>query len=351
MTGARWIPKAALFGGAAVAAAGVVTVALIDPKAAAAGWLAGFAFWSQILIGSLLLLMIHRLTSGRWGDIIAPALAPAVASIPLLLVLAVPLFVAIPALYPWLGHDPAIKPDVRSDYLNTPFFIIRSVIAIVGWTVLAIALSRMTGRRGQLVAALGLVFHCIAISSIAIDWYLSLEAPFTSSSFGASVAIVELIAAMAWAVLISPQTEGDENVGDLGALLLAFVLGITYIDFMAVLVIWYGDLPHEEVWFVERLISPWPVLAAGAFVLVSVIPVFMLMLSRLRKSPTALRLIGAGVLIGLALYDAYLIAPPFGSFALVPWLLSLIAIGLGLLGWMQSGAQSLLHRMRPAHVQ
>ena len=77
----------------------------------------------------------------------------------------------------------------------------------------------------------------------------------------------------------------------------------------------------------------------------------MLMLSRLRKSPTELRLIGAGVLIGLALYDAYLIAPPFGSFALVPWLLSLIAIGLGLLGWMQSGAQSLLHRMRPAHVQ
>jgi hypothetical protein len=336
--------------GAALAAAGLVIAALFDPKAAAAGWLVGFAFWSQVLIGSLLLLMIHRLTAGRWGEIIAPALLPAAASIPLLFLLAVPLFVAIPVLYPWFDHAAAIKPDVLSHYLNTPFFVVRSLIALAGWTALVILLPRMTGVRGQLVAAFGLVFHGFAISGIAIDWYLSLEAPFTSSSFGASVAVTQLIAAMAWAVLLAPEPAGDENVGDLGALLLAFLLGITYIDFMAVLVIWYGDLPREEIWFVERAALPWPLLAAGAFILVSVFPVFLLMLSRVRKSRMALRILGLSALIGLALYDVYLIVPPFGPASLVSTLLALIAIGFALTGWMLGGAQALLRRTRPVHV-
>ena len=350
MNGAQNIRKAPLFAGAVVAAAGLVIATLFDPKAAAAGWLVGFAFWSQVLIGSLLLLMIHRLTSGRWGEIIAPALLPAAASIPLLLLLAIPLFIAIPVLYPWFAQAPAIKPDVLSRYLNAPFFIVRSLIALIGCTALAILLPRTTSIRGQLIAALGLVFYGIAISIVAVDWYLSLEAPFTASSFGASIAILQLIAAMAWAVVIAPEAEGDENTSDLGALMLAFVLGITYIDFMAVLVIWYGDLPHEEAWFVKRDVLPWSVLAVGAFVLVSVVPIFLLMLSRVRASRTALRLLGAAVLIGLALYDVYLIAPPFGISALIPSLLSLIAIGLALTGWMLGGAQ-LLRDLRPAHVR
>jgi hypothetical protein len=351
MSSAWQMRIALLLVGAAVAAAGLVIVAIFDPKAAAAGWLVGFAFWSQVLIGSLLLVMIHRLTGGRWGEIIAPALAPATAAIPLLLVLAIPLFIAIPALYPWFDRAPQIKPDVLSRYLNMPFFIVRSLVALGGWTMLALMLPRTMGTRGQLLAAFGLLFHCLAVSSIGVDWYLSLEAPFTSSSFGASVAVIQLIAAMAWALLIAPQPEGDENTGDLGALLLAFVLGITYMDFMVVLVIWYGDLPREEVWFVERGFLPWSMLAVGAFILVSIIPIFLLMRSRVRASRTALRGLGIGVLIGVALYDAYLIAPPFGASALVPTLLALAAIGLALTGWMLGGAQALLRRTSQAHVQ
>jgi hypothetical protein len=348
MSGGRQIRNISLFAGAVVAIAGLVVVAIFNPRAAAAGWLVGFTFWSQILLGSVLLLMIHRLTSGRWGEIIAPALIAAADSIPWLLILAIPIFVAIPSLYPWSKHVAAIKPDVLSHYLNMPFFVGRSVIALGGWTILAFALLRLTGARGLLVAAIGLAFHCIAISSIAVDWYLSLEAPFTSSSFGASIAVIQLIAAMAWAVLLAPEAAADENVGDLGALLLAFLLGITYIDFMAVLVIWYGDLPHEEIWFVERGFMPWPILAAAAFILVSVVPIFLLMLSRVRTSRRLLRAIGAGVLIGVACYDVYLIAPPFGSFAIIPAILSLFAIGLAFLGWMSSGVRALYQKRTPA---
>jgi hypothetical protein len=313
-------------------AALLVLLVLLIPKATAAGWLVGFAFWSQILIGSLTLIMIHRLTAGRWGLAAAPAVEPAAAATPLLILLAVPLFVAVPTLYPWHQRPPAIKPDVLSYYLNMPAFVLRSAVALVGWSLFALLLPRVAGRHGQLLAALGLIFNAIAICSISIDWYLSLAAPFNSSSFGASIAIVSLVAALAWATLVAPIPPDDPALGDLGGLLLATLLGITYMNFMAVLVIWYGDLPAEEIWFVERNEFPWWLFAWAAFVLGSLAPTLALMLSKVRGSRRPLRAIGSCVLGGIAAFDIYLIAPPGGAIALLPAVLSILAIGLMLIG-------------------
>jgi hypothetical protein len=324
--------RTAALAAAAALAVLLVAFAFLDAKSAAAGWLVGFAFWSQILVGSLTLSMIHRLTGGRWGILLASAAEPAMAALPLLLALAVPLFVALPALYPWLSRPPTIKPDVLAYYLNVPAFVLRSAIALIGWSVCAALLSRTGGRFGQLIAALGLVFHAIIISGVSVDWYLSLEAPFNSSSFGATIAIASIAAALAWAVLIVPARTADPELADLGGLLLATVLGLTYMNFMTVLVIWYGDLPPEEIWFVERDQFPWSLFAWGAFVFASLLPIFALMLSNIRRGRRPLRVIGACVLAGLAAFDIYLIAPAAGATALVPAALSILGIGLGLFG-------------------
>ncbi len=324
--------RAVALAGAAALAALLVAFALFDPKSTAAGWLVGFAFWSQILVGSLTLMMIHRLTGGRWGFVLAPAIEPAAAALPLLLALAVPLFVALPVLYPWLQRPPAIKPDVLAHYLNVPAFVLRSAVALIGWSVCAILLLRTRGPYGQLIAALGLAFHALLISAISVDWYLSLEAPFNSSSFGATIAIASIVAALAWAALIVPIPADDPTLADLGGLLLATLLGLTYMNFMTVLVIWYGDIPAEEMWFVERNPLPWRLFAWAAFVLASLLPIFALMLSKVRGGRRALRIVGSCVLAGMAAFDIYLIVPPAGVMAVLPAILSILAIALGLLG-------------------
>jgi hypothetical protein len=311
---------------AAIASAGMAILAVFAPRIAAAGWLVGFVFWSQIPVGSLMLLMIHRLTGGCWGEALYPAFAPAARFVPLLFVLIVPIFIAIPLLDPWSHRTGDIKPDVLSYYLNTPFFIARSLIAIAGWSVLAFLLPRVTGRPGQFLAAVGLVFHCVLISLVSVDWVLSLEPPFISSSFGASMAITELIAALAWAVLRVPLAADDPVAGDIGGLLLAFVLGITYVDFMAFLVMWYSDLPSRLFWFVER--AAWSPLAAAAFVFGSAAPILALLLARVRNRVPQLRAVAVSVLAGLASYYAYLIVPPFGARALAAAALATITIGL-----------------------
>ena len=150
---------------------------------------------------------------------------------------------------------------------------------------------------------------------------------------------------------MAPAPANDPAIGDLGALLLATVLGITYIDFMAVLVIWYGDLPREEAWFVARDSLPWSALAAAAFILVSLLPILALLLSRVRNARKPLRAVGLCILAGLACYDAYLIAPPSGALALLSGLMAIVGIGLGYCGLLLSGMTALIAAREPADVR
>jgi hypothetical protein len=256
-----------------------------------------------------------------------PAIEPLTAMIPLLFVLILPLFLAIPLLYLWASGSGAVKPDVLTGYLNMPWFIARSLIVLAGWSALALLLPRLAGARGLVLAAVGLAFHALVIGPIGFDWILSIEPSFASSSFGASLAITQLIAALAFALVLAPAPEGEPAIGDLGGLLLAFTLGITYVDFMAVLVLWYGDVPRTVAWLVARDHQPWIALAIASFFLVSLIPFGALILARVRHSRSALRILGAGVLVGLFCYHAYLVAPPFGAATLLPALLATIAIG------------------------
>jgi hypothetical protein len=349
MTGRERKRQLTMLLGAAGFAIALIVFAFLEPKQAAAGWLIGFLFWSQVPLGSLVLSMIWTLTGGRWGESLRPVLAPATATVPWLFVAIVPVLVAVPLLYPWTVPSAVVKPGVAAHYLNVPFFIVRSLAALAVWSVLSLLIRRVGERRALLTAGLGMLFHGIVISSVSIDWYLSLEPPFVSSSFGASVGIMQLVAAMAWAALIAPMPPDDPAVGDSGGLLLAFLLGITYVDFMAFLVIWYGDLPHQEFWFVERDRFPWSVIAAGWFILGSVAPVFSLFLARVRHSRFALRVVAASVLIGSVLYIAYLIAPRFGAACLIPAALALASIGLLQTALMSGAAVALLRREASAH--
>ena len=148
---------------------------------------------------------------------------------------------------------------------------------------------------GTLFAALGLIFYAVVTSFVWIDWILSAEPPFISTSFGASVAVSQILAALAFAAFAAPGLD-QRAVRDLGGLMLATALGLTYIDFMAVLVIWYGDLPEKVGWFVVRGFAPWTWLAFAAFVFISVLPVLALLLERVRTSRAALRAISASIL-------------------------------------------------------
>ena len=183
------------------------------------GWLVAFAIWSTVPVGSMTLLMIHRLTGGAWGWAAAPVLRPAAAMTPLVALGFVPVLVALPHIYPWAADPSAIPADVARWYLNGPSFLIRSLIALGGWSLLAIVFA--TGRGSRLLAGLGLAFFGLTISLVAVDWYLSLEPHYVASAFAAMIAIQQLLAALAITALLGAPTIDGKVAGDLGAFLIS----------------------------------------------------------------------------------------------------------------------------------
>lgn len=273
------------------------------------GWLLAFAAWSSVPIGSMTLLLIHRLAGGAWGEAITPVLRPAAAMMPLVGLAFLPVVLTLPAIYPWAADPHAAAADVARLYLNAPSYVIRAAIAFVGWSFFAVVLA--AGAGGRLFAALGLAFHGFVISLVAVDWYLSIEPRYTATAFAAMIAVQQILAALAFAAAIRPPGLQDRVAGDLGGLVIASLLGVVYLEFMTFVIAWYGDLPDKAAWYLKRGIPGWTGTIVAALLIGALVPFGMLLRRAVRRSPGGLRTAGLLVLVGTYLHTAWLIGPAY----------------------------------------
>jgi hypothetical protein len=302
--------------------------ALVAPSpAVGAGWLIGLLFWLGIAVGALTLLAIHALTGGRWGAVCWPVLAPAAASIPSFLLFGVPVLLSLPGLFPWATHPQTAANGVARLYLNPTGWGLRAGIALLGWSLLAFLLLWNSGPR-RLIAAMGLCFHAVIITLIGIDWLLSIDPRFYSTAFGAALATLQILAALAWLASLRVVPRGGAGkAGDIGGLIVASALGSVYLGFSQYLVIWYGDLPERVGWYIERQSGAWFWVDAAAIALSGILPIFALMRQRWRNDPAVLACFGACVLVGVFLHIVWLLAPHYGPLTVLAALLSMLAIG------------------------
>lgn len=279
-------------------------------EALARGWLLAWIVWSAVPFGALVLVMIHAVTGGRWGTALAPALRPATALVPLAALTFLGIALGLDAVYPWASGSGA-KPDVLRLYLDPGPFLLRAAVTLVGWSVLA-ALC-LSGRGGTLVAGLGLAFYGLTISLVSVDWILSVEPGFTSSAFAADVALHQILAALAFAALASPPSLDPRGASDLAGLLIATLLGVLYLELMAYIVAWYGDLPPKAAWYLKRGAAPWDAILVASLVVGGVLPFLALLFATVRDSPMLLRGIGVLILVGLVGHFAWLVLPAYGD--------------------------------------
>jgi hypothetical protein len=299
------------------------------PKSVMQGWLIACVFVSGIPIGSLILLLIHRLTGGRWGTALAPVLMPVVSMMPLAALVFVPLAFDLSAPYRWASDDSMLRPAVAHLYLNQPAFLLRSAVALIGWSMLAIAVVRE--RCTALVAGLGLVFHAIVISLVAVDWILSIDSRFSSSAFAAAIAIQQLLSALCFAAIAGAAGWRKEVTADVAGLIMATLLGTVYLGLISFIVIWYGNLPDKAAWYLLRGRDGWQWLIAAVVAICALFPLGLLLKQSFRQSGDALRLISGLILLGVFLHLVWLIAPTFGSGTVVAALIAVVAMtGLGL---------------------
>lgn len=324
--------------------------------------------WSSYLIGAFytlglavfgaIWLSILNLSRGVWSvtmrrvpEAMAAVILPAG-------VLAMLVLLGAHSLYHWT-HAEAVAADEllthKAPFLNTTVFLVAGSGTFVLWTLFSFFLLRnsrkqdATGsvrhtRRNMVLSAVFAVVFALTLSAVSYLFLMSLDAHWFSTMFAvvtftdlmhSGLAVVCIVAGI---FILRGRLSGFLNENHLhsaGKMLFAVTGFWAYIYFCQFLLIWYGGIPEETIYFIKRWENGWTAYLLVLPLIKFVIPFIYLVPRNNKRKPK--RLIPAAMLILFAqFWELYLMVGPsigHGAHAAhghLPW--HELVVTLGFLG-------------------
>jgi hypothetical protein len=313
--------KAAVVGAAGVAA--TAAGAFLDPDRFFHAYLVGWLLWFSVASGCLGLLLLHHLSGGRWGIVVRRPMEAAARTIPLLALLALPLFAGLDRIFVWADHAKVEADHVlhhKAPYLNPTAFTVRFLVTVAVFTLLAFLLSKRSAEQDagpaaggagrawsmQKASGVGLLLYVLLASFVGFDWLMSLDPHWFSSLYGAIFLSGSAIAALTFLTLVARSLLANEAMRgvltpkrfhDFGTLLFAFVMFFTYLCISQFIIAYQGNLPEEVVWFTERFEGGWGIVAWALLLFHFFFPFMILLHRSVKRRAPMLALIAAFVLV------------------------------------------------------
>jgi hypothetical protein len=273
-------------------------------------------------------------------------------TMPLMALLFIPVLFGLGNLFPWM-HGQAAGAGVESRgwdaYLNPQFFAVRAVLYFCFWIGAGTLLGKwsraqdqtadpLLTRKIRLFSAPGLILYALATTFASIDWVMSLEPGWSSTIYGLMFIVGQVLSALAFAVVAlrvlgksTPLSSllTAQHYHHLGNLLFAFVILWAYVAYSQFIIIWSGNLPEENSWYIHRGGS-WAEFAIVIIIAHFFIPFLLLLSRRTKRSVRILSIIAAGILV-MRLADMFwVIMPSFYPGALrIRWLDIVLPLGIG----------------------
>ena len=312
-------------------------------------YLVAYVFWVGGALGCLALLMIHHVTGGAWGVAIRRLLESGARTLPTMAILFLPIAFGVRRLYEWaqperVAQDPLLQH--KALYLNVPFFLGRTALYFLAWSLVVRALTRWSlrqdasfdpvpGQRLELISRGGLLLMGLTMTFAAVDWTMSLQPHWYSTIYG--VIFMGGCALTAFAIVIptvallsvNPPVAGhvsDDQLSDLGKLLLAFVMLWAYFSLSQFLITWSGNLPEEITWYLDRIQGGWLWVIIAIVLFQFVMPFILLLSYRLKRRARSIATV-ALMLIVIRFVDVFwIITPAFDPGRLTVHVLDLAAV-------------------------
>ena len=324
---------------------------LAQPRQLWASYLVAFLFWLTLALGGLFFVLVQFAARAGWSVAVRRIAEHVAGTLPLFVLLFVPLALSLGELFPWTdaaatAADPLLA--AKGAFLNQDFFLLRAAFYLLAWAALGwwfrrrslaqdVSADPRTTRLLQSVSAPALVLYAITLTYASFDWIMSLEPRWYSTIFGVYLfagCAVAIFAAVALGAILLERRGGPlegivtaEHYHDLGKLLFGFVVFWAYIGFSQYMLIWYGNIPEETVWFARRLEHGWLAVSVALAVAHFVLPFFYFILVRTKRDRV---LLAAGCLWLLAAHwlDLYWLVmpavfpqgPPVSLLDLLAWL-------------------------------
>lgn len=314
-------------------AAGLVVCAIgfvVDRDHFFRAWLIAYMMFLGIALGSMALMMIQHLSGGTWG-VFRRVFEASSRTIPLLVVLFIPLLFGTGRLFVWTHADHVQADEVlrhKALYLNLPFFYARAAFYFIVWLGLSFALNRLSARQDtgdlsvnmkiQRLSGAGLVLYALTVTFAGIDWIMSINPHWYSTLFGFLMMGGQGLAALSFTIIASnflykrePMTSllTPSHFHDLGKLTLAFVMLWAYFNFSQFLLTYAANLIEEIPYMITRMNHGWEYLALFLITFHFGVP-FLLLLSRpLKRTPHRLVVLALWILF-MRYADLFMMVSP-----------------------------------------
>jgi hypothetical protein len=284
-------------------------------------YLVGYSYWLGTALGGLVFLMLQYVTGGAWGLFLRRILEASASMILPLAVLFIPILIGLPFAYeygqwtPLHPHDPKLQG--KAIWLSAPAVTIKAVFFFACWIGMAYLFRRWSkqqdeGANGSLLercetlGAPGIVVYALTITFASIDWVMALEPEWYSTIFPAMFSVGQLLNGYAFALMVflllsdRPPFAGSihaSHMRDFGSLLLAFVMFWAYMSFSQFLLIWVGNLPEENPWYLLRSRGGWQYIAILIALFHFAVPFLLLLLRDIKEHRQRLLAVASGLLI------------------------------------------------------
>lgn len=202
-------------------------------------------------------------------------------------------------LYHWADAEAVAEDTIlqgKASFLNANWYTFGSIIIMGIWIFFAWKLRQLSliedqdqgidfehHRKMRVYAAIFLPIAGFSSAAIIWQWIMSIDAHWYSTLFAWYVGASWFVSAMCLTtiVLIFMKSLGyfervsPEHLRDLGKYTFAFSIFWTYLWFSQYMLIWYGNVGEETIYFRERL-DNYPALFFGNLLLNFVLPFFIL---------------------------------------------------------------------------
>jgi hypothetical protein len=343
---------------------------IFQPAAFYRSYLFAWLFWLGVTMGAMGIVMMHHMLGGEWGRMTRRLGEHAAMTLPLLIVLFIPVLIGIRSLYSW-SRPEVVAADAlirhKQPYLNVGFFTARACIYGIIWLSMAWYLRSRSLRQDRSpdwrttlylhnVSAGGIVVYFITMSFAGMDWMMSRDPHWYSTIFGFMLICGQGVSGtclliVLFALLIDTPPfktlARPSHFNDLGNILLTFVILWAYMAFVQLLVIWMANKQDEIPWYVQRLSNGWWWIGLGLVLLHFLVPFIVLLMRQAKQATPVMLGLCAGLLV-LRAVDVFWIVSPSGDDPrpllrhVLSWMDFVFPVGMGglwvaMLLWLMEG--------------
>jgi hypothetical protein len=278
-------------------------------------------YFLSLAIGASFFLAIQYITQSGWSAMFKRIPEAMGSFVPVAAVIFI-LFLVFGShsVYHW-SHAEAVANDEilshKEPYLNLPFMIIRYILFVGSWIVLAYMLRRYSlkedevggleyFKKSEFLSKVFIFVMAFTFTLGTIDWIMSINPHWFSTLFSAKNFMAAFFHAAATIALIAILLNRNGMLPGLNKYHLhdfskyIFMLSIIYgyLWYSQYFLIWYANIPEETVYYTTLLQGGWKGLFIADIAINWAFPFLFLMLNAIAKNPKALMFTAVVLMIG-----------------------------------------------------